>query len=82
MTAKDKTRQKLLDSMRKTKAAVSSKPAPAAEATQSNDTAKLMSAKKVKPESTVAARSSNRTQRKTNHQTHDPFQSRGRVWPD
>lgn len=69
MTTQDKTGQKLVDSIRKTKAGAAAAPAQAQEtATKPKASVRRKPAAKPKP----AARKESR----------DPYQSGGRVWPD
>jgi len=81
MSTKDKAREKLLNSMRKTKAVINDQPdskqahaetyaPPAAKATTSR---KPAPARASKPEPAPAAHRA---------ASHDPYQSAGRIWPD
>lgn len=75
MSTNDKTGEKLLDSMRKTKAAAADKPAPSQGESQppQKKESKPQSKKKAEPKRTTGG-----GQRRGN----DPFQSGRRVWPD
>ncbi|MGA7966440.1 MAG: hypothetical protein WCB49_11240 [Gammaproteobacteria bacterium] len=75
MTANDKTGEKLVDSMRKTKAAAATK----AEAPQSVQ--KQPRAQKPQPRTRKKAASRGSSQG-TREQRGDPYQSGRRVWPD
>ena len=86
MSTRDKTRDKLLSSMRKTKAVTSDQPAskqaqadtdaaPPGKSTRRTKTNK----KKAAPATTKAASGLPLTQPVP---ASDPYQSRGRIWPD
>lgn len=82
MTTADKTKQKLLDSMRKSKSGAARKPAAGTRAkTTQKATARRAPAKKADapkrpaPAETVMPATTRQT-------SADPYQSRGRVWPD
>lgn len=81
MSTKDQAREKLLNSMRKTKAVINDQPDSkqahaetyAAPATKAAANRKTAPARANKPEpAPVAHRAS----------SHDPYQSAGRIWPD
>ena len=89
MSTKDKAREKLLNSMKKTKKVINEQPdakqehaktyAPKTRAPNTDETPAAKSPPKAKPAK------AKRTTRKTSTSTHpasDPYQSRGRVWPD
>jgi hypothetical protein len=75
MTANDKTGQKLVDSMRKSKAAAADK----AGATQ---TASQQSQKKKSPAQTRKKTATQRGSVRSANQGGDPYQSGRRIWPD
>jgi len=83
MTTADKTKQKLLDSMRKSKSGAARKPAAAdtRAMTTQKATARRAPAKKAAapkrpaPAETVMPAITRQT-------SEDPYQSQGRVWPD
>jgi hypothetical protein len=81
MSSNDKTRQKLVDSMRRTKVSATKKAAPKAKveakqapATQPAPTAKKAQVKKAQP--TTAAK------KVTSAVAADHYQSGQRIWPD
>ena len=79
MTTTDKTRQQLVDSMRKTKTAAASKTAGRSKAPRpANRTAK--SAKKTA--ATAAEKRSAKVEGVSPARTQDSYQMGGRVWPD
>lgn len=82
MATADKTRQKLVDSMRKSKTSAASKPAGASRATTARKKApaRRAPAKPAAPQqrqSTAAAMTA-----VTWQASDDPYQSDGRIWPD
>ena len=69
MTTQDKTGQKLVDSIRKTKAGATATPSqPEKPAT--------------KPKAPARRRPAPKTQRSEDNANRDPYQSGARVWPD
>lgn len=72
MTSNDKTRQKLVDSMRKTKVAANNK-------TTATDTKVKSATSAEQPKTKKAEKANKKTMPKV---SVDPYQSRGRVWPD
>ena len=78
MTTNDKTRQKLMDSMRKTKVPANTDPKSTVAASKASSSAS--------DENSQTKNSSNakkKTVVKDNHQvTVDAYQSKGRIWPD
>ena len=79
MTTTDKTRQQLVDSMRKTKTAAASKTAGRSKAPRpANRTAK--SAKKTA--ASTAVKRSAKVEEQSGPGTRDSYQAGRRVWPD
>lgn len=79
MTAKDKTRQKLVDSMRKTKGTASDKPTPSAKQTSATNTD---SQSKPSRQPSPPAKQAQRIPASNQQHGTDPYQSGGRIWPD
>ena len=71
MTTNDKTRQKLVESMRKTKLPATKK----STATASMSTKNASDSNSPKKNATKASK-------KTAVKDNDPYRSRGRIWPD
>jgi hypothetical protein len=82
MTTADKTKQKLLDSMRKSKSGTARKPAAGTRAkTTQKTTARRAPAKKAAaPKRPAPAETS--MPAVTRQVSDDPYQSHGRIWPD
>jgi hypothetical protein len=78
MTTTEKTKQKLVDSMRKSKTKV----AATASTTQTQSTSATRTAAKKKKATTSAASRTKPRVSQTAKTVQDPYQSRGRVWPD
>lgn len=81
MATADKTRQKLVDSMRKSKTGVASKPAGGSRAATARKAparrAPAKPAARLQRQSTAAAMTA-----VTWQASDDPYQSDGRIWPD
>lgn len=76
MSSNDKTRQKLMESMRKTKAGTGKKSVEAEEKDKSQ-------AKKDKAVKAKSKKAQKKVARKSDvESTRDPYQSSRRVWPD
>lgn len=80
MTTADKTKQKLLDSMRKSKTGAARKPAAATPASATRKSPARRAAKPAAPKRPAAAGTS--IPSITRQVSSDPFQSNGRIWPD
>ncbi len=80
MSSNDKTRNKLMESMRMTKADPGKKP-EAAETNASTKPAAATTAKKPAEKKKVAAKPAKAANKSTPNAA-DPFQSAQRVWPD
>jgi len=79
MSTKDRTREKLLNSMRKTKAVINDQP----ETRQSHAETYAPPAAKAAKKPTPASAEQERPPVSTpSEAVADPYQSRGRVWPD
>jgi hypothetical protein len=79
MTSKDKTREKLVDSMRKTKAAARSQSDKKAGKSATDADQPQSGAKKTAGQSKSATA---RSKSKTLQPVGDPYQSGRRIWPD
>ena len=71
MTTNDKTRQKLVESMRKTKLPATKK-----------STAATFKSTKSTSDSNSPKKNVNTATKKTAVKDNDPYRSRGRIWPD
>ena len=86
MSTKDKTREKLLNSMRKTKQVISDQPdskqahADTYATQAAPEAAKTTRAANQAP--TTKSKQINKIPATTTEHSSDPYQSRGRVWPD
>jgi len=79
MSTKDKTREKLLNSMRKTKEVISDQP----DSKQAHvETYAPPAAKPAKKPAPTRSEAVNQLASSQPEQAGDPYQSRGRVWPD
>ncbi len=83
MTNTDKTRQKLVDSMRKTKAETEAKTSPtkASEPEAKKTRVRRASTKPASDAGRVTAKSGDRSAKPTQTPS-DPYQGARRVWPD
>lgn len=79
MTTKDKTREKLLSSMRKTKEVISDQPDTKQAHAQTYASPVAKTSKVVSPEKSQQV---NELASRRPVLSSDPYQSRGRVWPD
>ena len=84
MSSNDKTRQKLVDSMRATKAADSTKAEPAkpAEPVAAKPVASTNDDKPAKQKKKPAPAPAPKAPKNTGKKGSDPFQTARRVWPD
>jgi phage protein D len=92
MTTADKTRQKLVDSMRKSKSGATGKPAASKPAASKAATGSRATPAKKTPARRAPARKAAQPQRPpaaaaamtavTWQSSTDPYQSDGRIWPD
>ena len=81
MTTNDKTRQKLMDSMRKTKVPANTDPKSTVAASKASKASSSASDENSQTKNTSNAKK--KTVMKDNHQvTVDAYQSKGRIWPD
>jgi len=79
MSTKDKTREKLLNSMRKTKEVISDQP----DSKQAHvETYAPPAAKPAKKPAPTRSEAVNQLVSSQPEQAGDPYQSKGRVWPD
>ena len=82
MATTDKTRDKLLASMRKSKTGAGSKPATASTSPASKKTTTRRQAAKPAAGNKKAALAVATMDAETRQVSTDPYQSSGRVWPD
>jgi len=80
MSTADKTKQQLLDSMRKSKSGAARKPAAATRAKTTRKPPTRRAAKPAAPKRPAAAGTSMPSI--TRQVSSDPFQGSGRIWPD
>ena len=80
MTTADKTKQQLLDSMRKSKSGAARKPAAATRAKTTRKTPTRRAAKPAAPKRPAAVEAV--MSAITRQVSSDPYQSSGRIWPD
>ena len=81
MSSNDKTRQKLVDSMRRTKVSATKKAAPKAKV-EANKTPATKPSSAAKSEPVQKAQPTTAAKKVTSTVVADPYQSGQRIWPD